>query len=242
MSLMKGKSFYKGLVLMLSILLLIVNAFPQVIKTFSAEFIREYREGNKREVVEGKIYFQADSKRLVILVVTPVTQWMVLSGNETLIFYPDSLQAFRIKMQISSYMPFFEAFILVMKEDYGLTKLGYTLSHYERKGNTVVSYWKPQKKLAKILGEYVLAYRDNRLIYAELKDAKNRMTSKVEYSSHFFYGGTYFPLEVLITVKKEAEVISEKVIYKNHSFNSPLPSEVVNFKIPDGTKIKEVQW
>ncbi|MEW6455798.1 MAG: hypothetical protein AB1410_03670 [Acidobacteriota bacterium] len=239
---MKDRNRQRVIVLVFSVLLLIRNAFPQIIKTFSADFTREYIEGNKREVVEGKIYFQANSKRLIIFVTTPVRQWMVLSGNETLIFYPDSLKAFRIKMQIPSHMPFFEAFIGVMKDDYGLTKLGYTFSHYKRKVNTLVSYWKPPKNLAKIFGEYVLTYRDNRLIYAELKDAKSRIASKVEYSSHFFYGGTYFPLEVLITVKKEAEVISEKVIYKNHSFNSPLPSEVINFKIPEGTKIKEVQW
>lgn len=166
---------------------------------------------------------------------------MVLEGNEILIYYPDSRQAFKIKSQTPSVIPFFEAFIGVIKEDYGLGELGYKFSHYDKKGNILISYWKPERKFSKIIGECILAYRENKLIFLEIKNPDNQTFSRIEYANHIKYGNIYFPLEILTTKKKGSAISIERVIYKNPVFNSPLPPEVVNFKIPEGVTIKEIQ-
>lgn len=230
----------KKIIFLFIIFLNIQYAFCQMLKTFSAEFTRETIERNKKERVEGKIYYRSDFKELIFCVSDPINQWMILKGNETLIYYPDSRQAFKINSQIPSIMPFFEATLAAIDEDCSLKKMGYEFSHYERKGDILISYWKPDKKLSKIFGECILAYQRNQLIYLEMKGPNSQSFSRIEYANYIKHENIYFPLEIMIIKKKHSDNGMEKIIYKNPVFNSPLPLEVINFKIPEATIIKEI--
>ena len=216
--------------------------YGQLIKTISADFSREYKEGNKKETIKGSIYYQAATKKVVIKVDYPVNQWMILQGNETIIYYPDELRAFRIISRNPAYMPFFQAFISALKEDYGLTDGGYTFASYKRNGNKLVSYWNPPKKLTKILGQSTLKYIDNKLTYAESKNAKGKILSEAYFKNHILYGGTYFPIEISITKRMKSSSSLEEFILKDPQFNSSLPQEIIGFKIPKEVKVKEVKW
>jgi len=240
------KKFTLQFCLILSFLFLIFTcqgkAFCQIIKTFTADFSREYTEKNKKENIAGKIYYEASTKKLFIEVDKPVQQWMILSGNETLIYYPKEKQAFRILSPNPVFMPFFQAFIGAIKEDYGLSELGYTFVRHERKEKTLISHWIPPKNLARLAGEFVLIYTDNKLISAESKSANGALVGKSSYLNHVFYGGVYFPLEIQTTNYLRSGPTSEKVIYKNPQFNSPLPENIKGFELPSDVKVKVVEW
>lgn len=218
------------------------HTFCQVIKTISVEFTREYSEDKTKEIIKGKIYYRAPSKT-VIKVENPIYQWMILEDKEMIIYYPDDKKAFRIINSWNPFsMPFFQAFIGVVKEDYGLTELGYTLANYETNDNSLISHWNPPKNLSKFLGEFILEFKDNKIIRAELRNAKGKTLSKSLYKNHILYGATYFPLEISIIKYLKSGSTFEKIIYRNPQFNSSLPLEVVDFKIPADVKVKKVKW
>jgi len=220
----------------------IQHSFCQVIKTISVEFTREYSESNTKEIIKGKIYYRAPSKT-VIKIENPIVQWMILEGKEMIIYYPDDKKAFRIISTWNPFsMPFFQAFVGVVKEDYGLTELGYTLANYETNDNSLISHWNPPKNLSKFLGEFILEFKDNKIIRVELRNAKGKTLSKSLYKNHILYGATYFPLEIFTIKYLKSGSTFERIVYRNPQFNSSLPQEVIDFKIPADIKVKEVKW
>jgi len=212
------------------------------IDNISIEFQREHIEKGRREIVKGKIYYQFPSKT-VIKVIEPINQQMIVKEKEMIIYYPENQKAFRITSSLYPFsMPFFQAFIGVVKEDYGLTEMGYTLKNYERKGDTLISYWSPPKNLSKLLGEITLEYKENKLTRLEIRAPKGNLISQTLFKNHIIYGSIWFPLEISISRYLNSGPSFEKVVYSNPQFNAPLPPEIVNFKIPANVKVKEVEW
>lgn len=214
------------------------NLYCQIIKTISVEFLRESEE----ETVKGKIFYQANKNKVSIKVNNPVNQWMILQGHETKIYYPDKLQAFIIFSRNPVHMPFFQAFVGVIKEDYGLTEAKFTLSNYKKDNNLLTLYWSPPKNLSNLLGEIILKYKDNKIIKVESKDAKGKTISKIIFNNHIKFANIYFPLEVNITKFQKTGTISEKIIYENPKFNIIIPKEISAFKIPPEATVKRVVW
>lgn len=217
--------------------------FCQVIETISVEFIREYKEDKKTEIIKGIINYQAPSKTF-IKVTYPINQWMILNEMEMVIYYPDEKKAFRITTNISNAfsMPFFQAFLGVIKDDFGLSELGYSMYSYKVKDSVLTSCWNPPKNLSKLLGNIILEYTENKIINVELLNPKGKILSRSSYRNHILYGATYFPLEVCTTKNFISCSSIEKIIFKNPLFNSPLPKEVIGFKIPSDISVKEIKW
>lgn len=236
------KQFLRNFLIITTLFATGLHLHSQVIQTVFAEFNREYKYGKNKDIVEGKIYYQAKTDKLVVVVDRPLKQFMILKGNEIIIYYPDRLKAFRITSQNPSSMPFFQLFIGVIKEDYGLTDLGYTFASYDRKGNKLISYWNPPKSLSRFLGEMVLEYENNRLVYAESKNSKGKIVSKAFYKNHILYGGNYFPLEISVTKDFKLDSSVEKIIYRSVKFNTSLPQDIVNFKLPPEVEVEEIEW
>lgn len=236
------KQFLINLLIITTLFIVRLHLHSQIIQTIFAEFSREYKSENGKEIVEGKIYYLTQMEKLVIKVNHPVKQIMTIKGNETILYYPDTRKAFRITSQIPNSMPFFQLFIGVIKEDYGLTDLGYTFANYKRKGNKLISHWNPPKNLSRFLGEIVLEYVDNKLVYVESKNFKGKIISKAFYKNHISFGSNYFPLEISVTKNTKLHSSVEKIVYKNIKFNSSLPQNIINFKLPPDVKVKEIVW
>jgi len=167
---------------------------------------------------------------------------MILKGNETVIYYPDEFLAFRIISQNPASMPFFQAFIQVVKEDYGLSDFGYIFKNFKKEGNILVSYWDPPKNLSKLLGKFILKHEDNKLMYIEVESPSGEILSKTYFKNHISFGATSFPLEISIIKNIRLSSTLEIVIYKNPQFNLPIPQEIIDFKIPSSVKVKEMRW
>jgi len=212
-----------------------------ILNTFSIEFEREYVECYSKEVVKGIIYYQAPTK-VIIKVDKPIDQVIVLSKGTMTIYYPNEKKAFRIKTKRPFSIPFVEAFFGAMKENYGLTELGYTLLRHEIKRDTLYTYWDPPKKAKKILGQFTLGFVKNRLVYAEAKNADGKPTTRIQYRNHIQHGAIYFPLEIITIRYTKTDTTFEKTVYKNPQFDKPLPPQIIDFKIPHGIKVKEIEW
>ncbi|MEM2175364.1 MAG: hypothetical protein QXI58_07070 [Candidatus Micrarchaeia archaeon] len=214
----------------------------QSFKNITAEFTRTI---TKKEIVEefvkGRIYYQAP-QRIILKVIKPVNQWIVLEDTIMLIYYPNEQKAFRFHSKNPFSLPFFQAFVSVVTDDFGLPKVGFSLTKSEIKGDTLLTYWEPPKQIKKILGNTIIGLTKNKLLFVEIRDTKGRKLAKTTYSNHFQYGKNFFPLEITSVVYEKDSFTIEKVVYTNPQFNVPLPKEVVNFKIPDNIEIKEIEW
>ncbi|HID93979.1 MAG TPA: hypothetical protein EYP60_07770 [bacterium (Candidatus Stahlbacteria)] len=229
----------------MAIVLLLVfysASLPQSSQTIQVQFERQYSEKSLKETVKGNIYYQAPG-RITVVVTYPVKQWMIFEGKQLIIYYPDDKQAFQINAQFPISLPFFEALIGVVKIDYGLTDIGYVLSNYKTRADTLFTYWSPsKKKTSKALGEFTLAYVSDKIVYAELKKRDGTTISKSFYKNHIRCGTTYFPLEIYTIRYTKKDSTFEKVVYTNPQFDKSFPPEVTNFKIPTNVKIEEINW
>lgn len=226
------------------ILLLVLNPVTlkyQAPDTLSLEFERKVVQSDATEVTKGTAYYQAP-KRVFIEVQDPISQIMLIDGRIMLIYYPVEQKAFRIEAKGPIPMPFVQSILSVMKDDYGLTEMGYTLAKHEKKGDTLYTYWDPPRKLRKHLGEFILGTANGFLVYAETRQPKGKATAKSFYKKHTELAGKHFPLEVRSEIYDGSNVTEEYVIYSDVEANIPLPDRVVDFKLPDSISVKEVEW
>jgi len=228
----------------LLIFLLALNSLAfgsQAPNTLSLKFEREAIQDNYTETVKGIAYYQSP-KKVFIEVQEPISQIMSIDGDVMIIYYPVEKKAFRIKSKGPIPMPFIQTILSVMKDDYGLTEMGYTFAEHERKGDTLYTYWKPPKKLKKRLGKFVLGTASGLLVSAEARDPKGKPVAKSLYSKHTKLGEKYFPLEVRSEIYTGSNRSEENVTYSDVKFDISIPAKVTSFKIPDSVKVKEVEW
>lgn len=226
------------------ILLLTLNPVAlryQTPDTIFLKFVRKVVQSDSTEVVKGIAYYQA-SEKVFIEVQGPISQIMIIDGGVMLIYYPVEKKAFRMKAKGPIPMPFVQAILSVMKDDYGLTEMGYTLAKHETKGDTLYTYWDPPRKLKKHLGKFILGTANSLLVYAEARNPKGKTVAKSFYRKHTELAGKYFPLEVRSEIYDGSNRTEEYVVYSDVKFNIPLPDRVVNFKLPDSIDVKEVEW
>jgi len=228
----------------LLIFLLALNSLAsgsQAPNTLSLKFEREVIQSDSTEIVKGLAYYQSP-KKVFIEVQEPISQIMTIDGDVMTIYYPVEKKAFRIKAKGPIPMPFIQTILSVMKDDYGLTEMGYTFANHEKKGDTLYTYWNPPKKLKKHLGKFVLGTADGLLVSAEARGPKGKTVAKSLYSKHTKLGEKYFPLEVRSEIYAESNRTEEHVTYSDVKFNVSLPAEVISFKIPDSVTVKEIDW
>lgn len=219
----------------------ISNMYPQEIETISVNFTRIIETEGNKELIKGNIYYQTP-KKIVLSVIDPVLQWMVLDGNVLLIYYPNERKAFQIKNENPFSLPFFEVFLGINKDDFGLSEIGYSLSHNETKSDTLFTYWKPPEQAKNTLGDISVGLVENKLVLIEIENAKKKKLAKSTYYNHVRYNNSFFPMEIVTVRNLKKSSIYEKVVYNNLQINVPLPNEVLTFKIPADVEIKESQW
>lgn len=213
-----------------------------IVQSLQIDFERHARERNSHEFASGTIFY-SQSHGITIHVEDPIEQWMILKKYQLDIFYPIDRKAFLFKTENPTSLPFFQAFIGVVKKDYGLIELGYTLArHQKREPDTLFTYWVPPKKASKVLGDFTLIYVSNKITYAEFKNPKGSILSKTFYKSHCEFSGHHFPLSITTIRYSEADSTVEKITYSHPQFNVEIPESVLVFEIPDDVVTKEINW
>lgn len=224
------------------LVILVSVGFSQKIEIIDVQFTRTITENANKDIVKGNIYFQSQDNKVILKITEPLIQWMVIEGNAMLIYYPVEQKAFRFTSKNPLSLPFFEAFLGVMQDDFGLSTAGFKLARNEIKGDTLLTFWEPPKETTKVLGNTIIGLIKDKLVFVEIQNSRGKKIAKTTYSNHIQFGQSFFPLEIV--TKKFHHVIptTEKVTYTNPQFNIPLPYEILSFKIPADIEIKESQW
>ena len=218
-----------------------IIAHALVVDNATAEFKRNIKQGTNEETIEGIVYYKFPEK-VIASIQKPVKQLISFDSNDVTIYYPDDSIAFKF---ISSYpvsFSFFETFINIIKEDFGVCDRGYTLKNHQTKKDTLITYWNTPPILSKTASGLKLVFVKNKIIYSELKNKHGETLLEAQYKNHINYGEYYFPREINTTLKTEQYKILEKITYKNIIFNDTLPEKIVNFKIPEGVETEEIKW
>ena len=213
----------------------------QEIQTLVLGFSRTVIESATINRTGGQLAFKAPDE-VYIHVQDPIEQWMVFYTNKILIYYPKDRTAFELASGYSSNVPFFEAFIGSIKEDYGLSDLGFSIADHKIKNDTLTTMWRPDERVSRLIGNFILSYYDNKIIFTEAKDTAGKTITKVYYSNHIDYKNRYFPLDVKIFSYQSNGMTIENINYKNPIFNAELPDVIKNFKVPDDVEIKKVEF
>ena len=212
----------------------------QIVKTISLEFTRSTKNRTQVDTASGEIYY--DGHKTILRISKPISQWMVLEGNKMLLYYPEEQRALEFISQNPARLPFFQGFVGAMQEDFGLSELGFKLEKSSVHEDTLFVYWSPPKNTQKYIGPTILALKDNKIVYAKIKDNGGETITMTSFRNHFKHGGTYFPLHVTSVQHTESDTIIEEIIYSNPVFDEPIPEYVANFKIPANIKIEKISW
>jgi hypothetical protein len=230
----------KTLILLISLLIIISNAYSQNFDTINIDFTKTVKHGTSNEIVKGTFYYS--EIRTILAVQEPLNQWMIIEFNNMLIYYPDKNRAINITSQNPFNIPFFQTFTGLNSENLGLSKLGYTIDKNEIHGDTLLVYWQPPVVNEMKLGEIILSLVDNNIVVTETKDHSGNTNSYTTYNNYISHNDHYFPLLVNSTIYSEGETKTEIIKYTNPVFDQPLPDEITNFILPENAEIKEIEW
>lgn len=239
---LKNLQFLIGLMV---ILFLSPTLHARSLKTLSLDFKRERTENNKTEHIAGTLHYDMKKWQVVIEVTEPLRQIMIAKENILEIYYPTAKQAFRFISKGPVPLPLVESIIQTTQAEYGLTGLmGYTLEKHEVVDKVLYTYWKPPEKEKSTLGSIILGMRDDRLISAEVKNSRGHLVARTLYQNHSKMGMNYIPMTVISsTYSAESELLRyDQIVYSNPQMNVEPPNPILNFRIPESVKVKEVKW
>jgi outer membrane lipoprotein-sorting protein len=227
----------------LALILTLNTVLPisQMPDTISLKFERKTVQNNTTETVKGIAYYKAPH-RVYIEVQQPLKQIMIVEEDALTIYYPAENKAFHIKSKGPIPMPFIQAILSAMKDDYGLSEIGYNLTKTEKKENMLYTYWDPPKEHKKQMGRFILGTENSLLNYAEALNPKGKTVIKSFYQKHIEFKGKHFPLEARSEIFEGSKQTEEYVTYSDVKFNVSLPQEVISFRLSDSVQVKEIEW
>lgn len=218
-----------------------LSSSGQSIENARVDFHKVKHAGGDVEKISGTLYHRAPDWML-IQVKEPVTQWMLLTGNQMLLYYPETKKVYEItNSRRSMLMPFYMAFLSAGKEDFGLSQNGFTMANYSIEEGRLISTWTPPPQLQNILGDIILEFLNSKLISVRMLDLKGKLLNETFFSNHVSIGSTHLPMKILIK-KENHSGFSDEISFSNFSFNVPFPEGIVDFHIPENLSIEKIIW
>jgi outer membrane lipoprotein-sorting protein len=209
--------------------------------TLSLNFERQVIENNSNEITKGTIYYESD-KNTIIDVNYPLHQIMIISKNIMIIYYPEQKKAFRFITKNPLPPIFVHSILMSLKDDFGLTEMDFKLSDNEIRNDTLYTYWDPPEIAKKILGKYIIGIENDKLVYVEIKNSKNKVIAKSYYSNHIPIGEKFIALKIYSESFNNSQIFKEYISYSDVKFNIKFPDYISNFKIPEEISIKDIEW
>lgn len=221
------------------LLLLAGLVFPQNLTSLQVDFERQTRKRGTDETVRGTIYYESAGK-CVAVVRDPIDQRLIITDTELVVYYPAERKGFRFHSPTAAALPFFQAFLWSLKEDYGLTEIGYALAGYQVRGDTVTSVWSPPP--VRSGSKFELTYIADRIAGAELRDGSGAVVARSLFRDHVRFGNAYLPLGITTTTYDRSDSTIETVAFQNPQFNLPLPGAILDYRIPDDAVMTDIAW
>ena len=237
---MAVNTILKNVIFGLALILITFQAYSQSIKTIYTDFTKIIVNQNSNDTVKGKVYYFDNS--YTIQIDKPINQWMIFKNDNVLIYYPDNKNAIEIKNKKTGNSSFHKNLPGLFNLEATLSNNGYAIEKNEFLNDTLFVHWKPPKEMEKILKNYCLGLKENKIVSMKIVDTDGNVVNKTTFEDFIQHGDRYFPLNIksIINLGKETEQIIFR--YSNFVFNNPLPIEIKNFKIPSDIKIQVIEW
>jgi len=212
----------------------------QSLTSLQADFVRTTRTGPSTETVKGTLYYRP-SAGVILRVREPVSQWVVFETGGMLIWYSETGKAFRFTEKSPSPYGFASTFVGVPKPDFGLAAAGFTLAGSESRDGELHTRWKPPAGLARTIGTATVGSRSNSPYLLEIADPGGKLLARVAYTSFVTYGPLSIPSRIEVVQMAQGVMVTVEVLYSGHVFNGRLPAEVLDFRLPAGVKVEEME-
>ncbi|MBD3274243.1 MAG: hypothetical protein GF372_02975 [Candidatus Marinimicrobia bacterium] len=213
--------------------------YSQEVESLTVQFRRTVATEFDSEVAEGQFYYKS-SGYLFVEITNPVSQYLVFDNKKVLIYFPETQEGVEYPLS-SNTIPFVDSFLGHMKNDFGLSDLGFEIVSHNKKQDTLFTTWSPATTNKKNLGRLVLGTLGEKIVYAESQDKKERPIKIVYFSSHKLVTGYYFPMEAKILMRNGNQTKTETISYLEISHNLDFPDHVNSFVVPPDANIKVIE-
>ena len=236
--------------LILALLLSLTLSIPQPlscqsVETLIVDFRRKTVSVSGEELISGTIYFKAPED-VIITVDSPIVQWSIFEGANLLIYYPLERRAFRFISRNRLMIPFAQSFIGLVREDFGLSDAGFFLLENRKRGDVLITVWRPPRAVRAYIGEARIGmqrYGEKvHPLFLELLDPEGNLLTRTTYLEYREELEPSFPGRILILQKGEEGEVRDEIRYWNHRINQVLPAEIIGFHLPSDVSVEELKW
>lgn len=192
-------------------------SYAQSFSTFAADFTKTSRDSSGTTEISGKIYFKLPDSAL-IFVENPLKQWLKYSNNDLIIYYPEEDKAYKLVNENPAAVPLISSFISVIKEDFGLSDLGFSMSEASVVDDSIFVYWNPPEALKTYISRVELLYLGDKLLATKTLDQSGSIISSNSYKNHIKHKAYHIPLQISSYQKTANTETWEEIAYTQPEF------------------------
>jgi hypothetical protein len=227
------------LLLFTFILLGFIPAIGQDVVRLSADFTIKQKQGDKGQLVKGKVYYDKNYQKLFYKIDFPEPEFWLIKDTT---FYQFSSDTVLKKVTHFPYNASFAIYTTILNNDFndlGLSKLGFKINEITETDDGVITEYLPSERLGKSLGKVLLHHEEKQLKAAVFFDIDNNLLSKEQYKDLQVIDDILVPGQVTaLTYNKEEEVEMIKItLLQNVQFNDTQNERLYNFPVPDAACI-----
>ncbi len=210
-------------------LMLFLSLGAQVLSNFGADFERTLQTAEGEEHSFGKIRMEFPNE-VIIFVEEPLEQWLYYSDGYFLVHYPEQQTSYRISKKVETAPHFISTLIAAVKEDFGLSGLGFTIHSVEVEHDTLKVLWQAPETLSARISRVELLYIEQALVESKSYNMNNDLVIVNSYSGHIPYHGYQIPLKTINRQISETGERTETIAYQNPEFNADYSALLNQFR------------
>lgn len=196
----------------------------------SAEFsIKEKFIDGTSSLSVGKMYYDANFKKLVFDLSFPKKQMLVFVDSSMLIIENNKIidtQKFSAFQEFSIYHLALTGKLI----DFGMKNSMYSIQNVEKEGDMVITTWLPEERLKKVLGEIVMSMKDKTLYGIAFYNAEGVLAGKQILRNYQKVGAFSFPGEVIqMSYLKDGSEAIKLYNYSNVTVNETGKDHIYNY-------------
>lgn len=201
-----------------------------------SQFVRAYQESGRVDTLRGAFYYLGPN-HVYFDIVAPLRQIMVIQDREMTIYYPEHNRGFIIEAKNPVTLPMVPGIMAAVRQDYGLTALGYEIDDQAVQGDTLVTTWRhPQG--GDLLGAFRLGRVDDRLTYAIYSPSEVGAEVKTVFEDYRSVGTLQVPTFIRTDNRSLRGTAWERLRLISPTINPPVPDAVLHFQIPSDARVE----
>lgn len=206
------------------------------VETLGASFAWTSKTDGEGETVVGEFYYDSEP-RVTICTRQPVRQWTVQESLRTLLYYPETNSAIRMRTEMLRIFSPLQLLLSSLEEDAGLYDAGFDLLGTESRGDTLIGFWEQEIPGTEMIVKAHLYLVADRLHRIRTLTADDVVISETSFSDWTDTDGSLVPLRIEETRGTRGQPHVELLVCSNVRINAPLPDSVRTFEIPADAEV-----